>query len=97
MRWLVALTLVLAGCGGSGSTGTGTAGGNCGSDTWANFAGNFFSTYCGQCHQWTQGSIKSDPEIVSIIQSGGMPPGGVPRPSSDEVNRLAAWINCGQP
>ena len=97
MRWLIPLVVTLtaaAGCGGTGGGGTG-GGGSCGTDTWASFAGNFFQTRCNGCHDWTQAEVKSDPEVVQAVQEGYMPPGTPP--SQQDIDRLVAWANCGQP
>jgi hypothetical protein len=68
----------------------------CTPDTWANFAGSFFTTYCNQCHSWTQQTVSADPNVAIQLKDGYMPPVS-PRPSSADVNRILTWIQCGEP
>lgn len=82
----------MASCGGSAS-----GGGPCGTDTWSNFAGPFFNTYCNRCHGWTQQALKEAPEVVLDTLRGGTMPLGDPTPSQDEIARIQTWIGCGQP
>jgi hypothetical protein len=74
----------------------GTAVHQCTPDTWANFAGSFFHTYCGQCHSWTQQTVSADPNVAVEIKGGYMPP-IAPHPSSEDVSRILTWIQCGEP
>jgi hypothetical protein len=87
------VTLLVVTDGGSSS---GTTGGGCTTDTWGNFAGHFFQSYCNQCHSWTQQSVSGDPNIAIEVKDGYMPPIS-PRPSSADVKRILAWIQCGEP
>ncbi len=68
----------------------------CTPDTWTNFAGSFFHTYCSQCHSWTQQSVSGDRNVAIEIKGGYMPPIS-PRPSSKDVKRILTWIQCGEP
>ncbi len=89
--------------GSSGGSGTGTGGGTttggaCTPDSWASFAGAFFTTYCGQCHNWTRLAVAQDGQIASELEKGFMPPRTAKvQPSPQDLNRILTWISCGEP
>jgi len=87
----------------TGTTGGGAGGGGgttCTTDTWANYAQNFFATQCASCHSHTgQFATKSfvvtnKSIITSRISSGSMPPNGL---SSADRARILEYLSCGVP
>ena len=79
------------------SSGTTTGGAACTVDTWANFAGTFFTTYCNECHNWTQATVAKDASVVKELKGGFMPPRKDKQPSAQDLNRILTWIGCGEP
>jgi hypothetical protein len=80
----------------SGSS-TGTTGAACTADTWANFAGTFFTAYCNECHNWTQATVAADPSVGTEMRNGFMPPRRSKEPTPQDLNRILTWIGCGEP
>jgi len=66
--------------------------------TYASFGMAFFTTYCGRCHQWDQGSAQTAGDVLTLAAGpGGFMPPADPRPTDAERARLAAWVACGAP
>jgi hypothetical protein len=67
-------------------------------DTWANYAGTFFSNNCAGCHSFATsytrvaGDLTGSRGIRNEISSRNMPPRGI---STSERTRILAWIDCG--
>jgi len=79
------------------STGTTTGGAACTADTWANFAGTFFTIYCNDCHNWTKATVAKDASVAKELKGGFMPPRKDKQPSAQDLNRILTWIGCGEP
>ena len=77
---------------------------------WENFGDGFFTEYCQGCHATTspdrfgaptavvfddEATVRaSDADLVELVRSGAMPPGGgVP---AADVELLASWLRCGE-
>lgn len=75
---------------------------------WENFGDGFFTEYCQGCHASTspdrfgapaavvfddEAAVRaSDADLVELVRSGAMPPGGgVP---AADVELLASWLRC---
>ncbi len=83
---------------GSGSNGPGS---NCASDsdTWSNFAGDFFANNCVSCHQpfsTYAGVVKQATGIQGKLSTGAMPPKPATLDPNDEA-RILQWLSCGLP
>ncbi len=79
-------------------SGGGSSGATCGTDTWANYAGDFLSNSCEGCHGWAglQLSVASQAtEVIPLLSAGhNAPDGGYP---TADVTRITTWLNCGAP
>jgi hypothetical protein len=67
-------------------------------DTWASFAGSFFSSHCSGCHGFasSQASVEANAAFIeSMVSSGTMPPGG--GVSASDRQRIVNWLGCGTP
>jgi len=66
--------------------------------TYASFGKDFFATFCGRCHSWTQEAAQLDGETIAGAAgtSTSMPP-SAPFPTPDQRTQLVQWIACGAP
>lgn len=66
--------------------------------TYASFGMDFFATFCGRCHIWTQESAQLDGDAIAGAagSSTTMPP-SAPFPTADQRMQLVQWISCGAP
>lgn len=66
--------------------------------TYASFGKDFFATFCGRCHIWTQESAQRDGDtIASSAGSGTAMQPSAPFPTPDQRTQLVQWISCGAP
>jgi hypothetical protein len=66
--------------------------------TYASFGKDFFATFCGRCHFWTQESAQLDGDLLAGAAgtSTSMPP-SAPFPTPDQRMQLVQWLSCGAP
>jgi cytochrome c5 len=66
--------------------------------TYASFGMDFFATFCGRCHAWTQESAQLDGDLLAGAAgtSTAMPP-SAPFPTPGQRMQLVQWIACGAP
>ena len=87
--------------GGGGGTAAGGGGGSGCNDTWSNYGGTFFATYCSACHhhsgQFSSAAVVQAelPFVTQEIQYRYMPQGYV-LPAAEQT-RILAYLNCGAP
>jgi uncharacterized membrane protein len=106
MRYVMWLVL-LAGCGGVGTTAQCSDGGT--TLTWASFGQAFVSSYCVSCHGGDRaergidlsteaGVTRYASDVLAVAgESSTMPPFGESSPTAAERAQLVEWLSCGVP
>lgn len=66
--------------------------------TYASFGKDFFATFCGRCHGWTQEAAQIDGDSLAGAagNSTSMPP-SPPFPTDEQRMQLVQWLSCGAP
>ena len=66
-------------------------------DTWSALAGNFFATYCNQCHTYmTVASVQAAQSMIkAAITDGSMPQGATLTAATKTC--ILNWLSAGDP
>lgn len=66
-------------------------------DSWENYAADFFERHCNQCHNWNNYTYVYSTRfpIFDLVTTGAMPP--IEHLSEAEIARFEAWIGCDLP